>query len=138
LAGLLRPGRATSDSRFIASGLFGGIESSVFGVANNPNSVSSVSCVHGASWNNKRPCGVAFTLQVRKHTVEFHVDDSKNILAKHPSGSCFFNNSEHFWPDRTVICRASTLPGNTEWLARKSACNERDASVGGSIEGEDI
>jgi len=77
-----------------------------------------------ASWNNKRLAGVAFAFQVRKHRVEFHIDDSSNILAKHPTGSCFFDNSEHLWPERTVIFCAPSLPGNRERLARKPSGNK--------------
>jgi len=78
----------------------------------------------GTSRNNKRPCGVAEYFQVRKHRVERHSDDSRNILAKEPSGSEFFNNVAHFRPEVTVICRASLLPGNTERLARESGANK--------------
>src|ERR1035437_8010929 len=71
------------------------------------------------SRNNNRPCGVADAFQVRKHTVEFHVDDSRHVLSKNPSWSCLRNNSEHFRPDVTVIFLAPSLPGTTERLARK-------------------
>jgi len=67
--------------------------------------------------------------QVIKHTVEFHVDDSRHILSKHPSGSCIANNAEHFRPERTVITRASALPGETVRLARKSACDQIGADA---------
>jgi hypothetical protein len=62
--------------------------------------------------------------QVIKHAVEFHADDSRHVLTKHPSGFCICNNAEHFRPERTVIARASALPGCAEWLARKSACDQ--------------
>ena len=94
------------------------------GVGHNPHSISSVRGVEGASWNNNRPCGVPFAFQLRKHIVECHLDDSSNILCKDPTGSCFFNNAEHFRPEVTVIFLASLLPGLTEWLARKSTCEE--------------
>ena len=96
---------------------------------NNPQSVSSVSGIDTASRNNKRPAGVADAFQLRKHVVEFHRDDSRNVLAKHPSGSCFFNNAQHLRPEMTVIRRASSLPGDAEWLARKSTCDEVAAAV---------
>jgi hypothetical protein len=93
-------------------------------VGHNPNSVSSVPGIDGASRNNKRPSGVTECFQVRKHTVEFHVDDSSNIFTKHPSWSCLRNNAEHFRPERTVISRAFSLPGHTVWLARESSGNK--------------
>jgi hypothetical protein len=94
--------------------------------------------IDGTSRNNKRPCGVADSFQVRKHVVEFHRNDSRNVFCQDEFGSCFFNNAEHLRPDRTVICRASSLPGNAERLARKSACDEIDATVGCSVEVEDV
>jgi hypothetical protein len=104
----------------------------------NPDSVSSVFCVHGTSWNNKRPAGVADSLQVRKHSVEFHADDSSNVFSKHPSGSCLRDNAEHFRPERTVICRASALPSVAERLARKSPCDEIDSIEVVSVKAGDV
>jgi len=36
-----------------------------FGVAHNPRSFPLVAGIDTASWNNKRPCGVAFGFQVK-------------------------------------------------------------------------
>jgi len=80
--------------------------------------------INTASWNNKRPCGVTDPLQVRKHLVEFHSDDSRNILANDPSGSDGFNNPQHFRPEVTVIIFAFLLPGDTERLTRESSANK--------------
>jgi hypothetical protein len=80
--------------------------------------------VDGTSWNNKRPRGVAECLQVRKHFVEAQTDVPSNILSKHPSGPEFFDKTAHFRPEVTVIFRASTLPGCTEWLAGVSSANK--------------
>jgi hypothetical protein len=114
------------------------VPQATFGVGHNPDSIPSVFGTDGASWNNKRPAGVAFAFQVRKHSVELHVDDSRHVFNKHPTGSCFRNNAEHLRPDRTVICRASALPGETEWLARKSSCEQVNPQVVGSSQGEDV
>jgi hypothetical protein len=95
-----------------------------------------VSGIDGTSRNNKRPAGVADSFQVRKHVVEFHSDDASNVLAKNPSGSRFANNAQHFRPERAVICRASSLPGNAERLARKSTCDEVAAFKVSSVKGE--
>jgi hypothetical protein len=89
--------------------------------------------VDGASWKYNRPCGVPFAFQLRKHIVECHLDDSSNILCKHETGSCFFNNAEHFRPEVTVILLASLLPGLTERLARKSTCEEVCPSPLGAV-----
>jgi hypothetical protein len=97
-----------------------------------------VSGIDGTSRNNKRPRGVADAFQVRKDIVEFHRDDSSNILTNEPSGLCPVNNSEHFRPERTLIFRASSLPGDTERLARKSPCEKVNPGVVGSVEGEDV
>jgi len=92
--------------------------------ADNPDSASILIRPHGTSRNNKRPRGVADASQVRKHVVEFQTDDSRHILSKDPSRLGVCNNPQHFRPERTVIARASSLPGNAEWLARKSPCDQ--------------
>ena len=114
------------------------LNSRAVGVGHNPDSVASVSGIDGTSRNNKRPRGVADAFQVRKDIVEFHRDDSSNIFTNDPSGSRLANNAEHFRPDRTVICLAESLPGDTERLARKSTCEQVDSGVVGSVEVEDV
>ena len=76
--------------------------------------------INGASRNNERLAGVVKIFQVRKHLVETHRDEAKNVLAKDPLGSCLRYDASHFRPDRSVIFRASSLPGLRVWLARKS------------------
>src|SRR6185369_16249364 len=83
------------------------VDSSARGVGHNPNSVSSVSGVDGTSRNNKRLAGVTDSFQVRKHTVEFHADDSKNIFTNDPSGPGCLDNFKHRRPEMAVICLAS-------------------------------
>jgi hypothetical protein len=75
---------------------------------------------------------------LRKHIVECHVDEASNILCKHEIGSCFFNNSEHFRPERTVIFLASLLPGLTERLARKSPCEQSGSTPLAAVEVSDV
>jgi hypothetical protein len=94
------------------------------GVGHNPDPVPSVSGVEGTSWNNKRLAGVTDGFQVRQTIVECHADDSSNVFTKHPSGSCLFNNPQHLRPEVTVIRRASSLPGDTEWLAGEPTGDE--------------
>ena len=67
--------------------------------------------------------GVADAFQVSKHRVEFHADDSSNVFANNPSGANFPYNSQHFTPERTVVCLALSLPGNGKRLARESPGN---------------
>jgi hypothetical protein len=80
--------------------------------------------IDGASWNNKCLAGVTRIFQVRKHLVEFHIDDSNNIFANDPKRLHLPYNSKHLRPEKTVIFRASLVPGDTEWLARESAANK--------------
>lgn len=88
-----------------------------------------MSGIDGTSRHNNRPAGVAEIFQVSQHVVEFHADDSRHVLAKHPIGSCLRNNSAHLRPEVTVILRASALPGATERLARKSPCDDVGADA---------
>jgi len=86
---------------------------------------SSSSSVYFSHLSNSRTLGVQ-----RRCAIELdHVGDSTNIFCKHPIGPSFRNNSEHFRPERTVILLASSLPGATERLARKSACDEIGADA---------
>jgi hypothetical protein len=62
-------------------------------VGDDPDSVSSMRGIDGTSWNNNRPCGVAFTFQVSQHLVETHRDVTSHVFSKHPSGSRLLNNS---------------------------------------------
>jgi hypothetical protein len=94
--------------------------------------------VNGTSWNNNRPRGVALGFQVNKHLVECHVDDSSNVFTKHPTGSNFPNNPEHFRPEVTVIFLASLLPGLRKWLAGKSTGNNGHSFVLGAVEVPDV
>ena len=71
----------------------------MFGVAQNPESISFMGRVDAASWNNKRPCGVAFGFQVSKHFVEPQSDVTINIFANDPSGSSLCNNFKDVRPD---------------------------------------
>jgi hypothetical protein len=67
--------------------------------------------VNGASWNNKRPCGVTLSFQVRKHVVEAHADVASNVLSNDPSGPEFSHEPIKFRPEVAVIFLASALPG---------------------------
>ena len=90
------------------------------GVCNNPDPISFVRGVDTASWNNERPCLVAFSFQIRKDRVEFHLDDANNVLSNNPSGPDLRNDSKHLRPEVTVIFCASSLPRLRERLARKT------------------
>jgi hypothetical protein len=80
---------------------------------------------NGASWHNKRPAFVADLFKVILYGVEGHVFKSQNIFSKHPSGSCFGNNSEHFGPQ--IPCMFLPLSPSgvdaAKWLARKTSAN---------------
>jgi len=78
----------------------------------------------GTSRNNNRPDFVTFPFQVSNTIIESHVDETSNVLAKHPSGPDIRNNSQHFRPESTVIRRTFSLPGDTIRLARESPANK--------------
>jgi hypothetical protein len=85
--------------------------------------------VNGASWNNKRPAGVALSLQVRKHVIEAHADVTSNVLSNDPSGPEFSHEPTKFRPEVAVIFLASALPGCGKRLAWVSAANNVNCSV---------
>ena len=60
-------------------------------------------------------------LHVRNLALLDHREDASNVLSHDPIGLDFVDNTEHVRPEVAVICRASSLPGITERLARKAA-----------------
>ena len=74
-------------------------------------------CIFGTSWNNKRPCGVAFTFQVKQHFVETQGNVTINVFANDPRGSFACNNFKQERPDVSVVFFSFSKSGDTEWLA---------------------
>jgi hypothetical protein len=97
-------------------------------VGHNIDSLSFVLGIDRASWNNERFALIPLCFQVKKHSVECHVDDSSNVFTKHPSGPVCPDNSQHFRPEVAVICLALSLPGVTEWLTGESPANKVNCS----------
>lgn len=56
------------------------------------------------------------------------MDEPTNVLNADETGSHDRKNARHLWPEVTVICRACSLPGQTERLARDSAGNNVNCS----------
>jgi hypothetical protein len=98
------------------------------GVANNPDSVSTVGSIDGTSRNNKRPAGVAETFQVSEHFVEPQGNVASNVLANDPSGSRECNDSAHLRPEIAVIFMRSLRAGVAEGLTGITAADEVDRS----------
>jgi hypothetical protein len=78
-----------------------------------------------ASWNNKRPCGVAFGFQASETSVDPHSDESINVFSNDPRGSDFANNSKHLKPEaRTLAGQPDPFPRLADVLTGKSTGNE--------------
>jgi hypothetical protein len=87
-----------------------------------------VSRIDGDSRNNKRPRGVAQSLQVSQHIVECQRDEPSNVFANDPSGSSECNDFAHRRPEVAVVGLRSLFAGVTEWLAREAAADKVDSS----------
>jgi hypothetical protein len=96
--------------------------------SNDPEPISSVRSSDGSSRNNKRPRGVAETFQVSEHIVECHCDETSNIFANDPSGSCECNDAAHFRPEVAVVLFAFLLACDAEGLTRETTTDEIDSS----------
>jgi len=94
------------------------------GVCNNPESLSDVRGANRASWNIKRPRGVALGLQIREYFVQAQSRESNNVLSNNPSGPEFPDNSEHFRPEMSGVVGSSLVAGMGERLTGKSAHND--------------
>jgi hypothetical protein len=68
------------------------------------------------------------TCHLRYLALLDHREDSSNVFSNDPIGSDFVNAAEHVRPEIAVIFRASSLPGITKRLARKSSCEDVDLS----------
>jgi len=68
------------------------------------------------------------TCHLRYLALLDHREDSSNVFSNDPIGLHLVNAAEHVRPEVAVILRASSLPGITEWLARKSAGENVDSS----------
>jgi hypothetical protein len=82
----------------------------------------------GSSRNNKRPRGVAETFQVREHIIERQRDETSNVFANNPSGSCECNDAAHFRPEVAVVLFAFLLSGDAEGLTGEASADEIDSS----------
>ena len=94
------------------------------GVCNNPEALADVRGANRASWNIKRPRGVALTLQVREYFVQAQSCEPSNVLSNNPSGPEFPDNSEHFRPEMSGVVGSSLVAGMGERLTGKSAHND--------------
>ena len=93
------------------------------GVCNNPESLSDVRGANRASWNIKRPCGVAFALQVREYFVQAQLDEPNNVFSNNPSGPAFPDKSKHFRPEVAGVVLSSLLSRLGKRLTRESSAN---------------
>ena len=93
--------------------------------SDDPNAVTSVRGVDGASWNNHRPAGVAFGFQVRQNSVECQCDETSNVFAQECSGSRGCNKAAQLRPEVTVIRLRALSPCDAEGLAGEAARPDR-------------
>jgi len=100
------------------------------GVCNNPDALSEVRGACRASWNIKRPCGVAFAFQVSEYFVQAQFDEPNNVFSNNPSGPEFPDNSKHFWPEMAGVVLGKLSSGLGKWLAREPSANKVGSGVG--------
>jgi hypothetical protein len=99
-------------------------------VSNNPEPLAEVRRADRASWNIKRPCGVAFALQVSEYFIQAQSHESSNVFSNNPSGPAFPDKSKHFRPEVAGVVLRSLLAGLGEGLAGESSANKVRAGVG--------
>jgi hypothetical protein len=98
------------------------------GVSHDETPLSQVGRADGRSRKYKRPRFVPCGVQVSEYTVECQSDEASNILDNDPSGLVDMHNAEHLRPEITVVCRAPSLAGDTEWLAGNASGHNINAS----------
>ena len=92
--------------------------------SDNPQSISPVRGIDGASWYIERDDFVPEIFQVSVHLVECQIDDPRHIFTKEPSGPDSAKAAHNFRPEVTVICRASSLPSTTERLTGEPSAHK--------------
>ena len=95
-------------------------------MGNNPYAVPPMRRPDGASWNNKRRCGVAFRCQVIEYGVETEFNVSSNILANDPSRPDFSYEAIHLRPEVARVGFPELLSCGAEGLAGISAADNVD------------
>ena len=99
-------------------------------MGNNPDPVSPVRGIDGASWNNKRLDFVTFAFQVNAHLLEYHsfVPSNKptHIFSDDPVWLDVLYDLKHVRPLIAVICRAFSSSCVAEWLAGEASCEYND------------
>ncbi|WND80408.1 hypothetical protein RJ610_24560 [Lysobacter capsici] len=90
-------------------------------LSDDPDSVASVRGIDGASWNNNRPAGVAFGLQIKQNSVERQRDEASNVFAQECNGSRGCNKAMQFRPEVTVIRLRALSSRDAERLAGETA-----------------
>lgn len=86
-------------------------------VGDNPDTVSSVGSLDGASWNNKWLHGVALTFQVSLRAGECHAGEMSNVFTNDPSWLCLLYDAKHARTEVAVILRSLLFAGDAERLA---------------------
>ncbi|KRB08046.1 hypothetical protein [Lysobacter sp. Root690] len=87
----------------------------------DPDPVAPMRGVDGTSWNNNRPAGVAFGLQIRQNSVERQRDEASNVFAQECSGSRGCNKAMQLRPEVTVVLLRALSSRDAERLAREAA-----------------
>jgi len=99
-------------------------------MCNNPEALPDVRGANRASWNIKRPCGVAFAFQVREYLVQAQVDEPSNVFSNNPIWPAFPDKPKHFRPEVAGVVLSSLFTRVAEGLARKAAANKSRVRVG--------
>src|SRR5690606_10203420 len=87
-----------------------------------PETVTPVRRVDGTSRDNGRPCGVADTFQVSKHSVEpILANRCRNLLSHENSGPSGTGESKPVGPQMPLIVLASLLSRDAERLAGRTS-----------------
>jgi hypothetical protein len=109
------------EALLFGSGWFG--FASTMEVRNDPEPVPLVGCADRASWNIKRPCGVAFVFQVSEYFVQAQLNEASNVFSNDPIGPKFLDESKHVWPEMSGVVLGLSGTCDTKGLTRESSHN---------------
>lgn len=104
----------------------------------NPDPFPDVRRIDGTSWNPKHRDLITKGLQISTHLLDPQMEEAVHIFTNEPSGPENVKAAHNFRPEVTVICRASSLPGETEWLTGEPSTHKVNWLDESPIDGADV
>jgi hypothetical protein len=96
-----------------------GVTHKAIAVCGEVDALATVGRIDAARWEYDRPCGVAFTCQVSKHSVEpSEANRARNLFSQDCSGPAGTGEPEELGPQMAFVFLSTLFSDGAVWLAR--------------------